>query len=479
MPVSIDIDKFVSALKAAAEDEGYKHDLVGAPGATGYVHGPQGTLSYPGLDPQVFSTYMATMPGLLPTLPQRPTIYGNPLYPIMTGVQDDPSASEPTTVCDEPREGGLQKAGIIRAPFGRYSRRTRELSLERMGEYNDRGEFGDLRIVGDFRTGGFTFAPGDPGNILQNEMTAAVFQRNVSLHRMLTKQAWIGNPANGNGDGYMEMAGLDNLITTGYVDAINGVALPSVDSDVKNFNYAAVQDSAEALIDALSYLARYLRINADRTGVTPVTWTIWMREELFWEISAVWPCAYLKGGCTVQDAAGVTLNIDARDQVEYRDQMRQGRFLDIDGIRYPVRFDSGIVELDGNSSGGNFPAGCFSSDIYFVPSTVMGGIPVTYLETFDFNNSSIDAALATGMFGDSRVVGPWMEHVRKKGGCFEVEAIIRPRIVLRTPWLAGKLENVVYCPLQHSRTEFPTDPYHLNGGSPTRPGPSYYAHWQS
>lgn len=471
----VELNDLVSALKAVSE--GQKHDLAGSPGATGYVHGPQGFLSYPGVDPAVFSTHVNALPGLISLLPLRRSVFSNPLYEIFTGVQADPSASEPTTTCDEPREGGLSKAGIISAPFGRYSRRTREVSLERMGLFNDRGDPGDLRLVGSIGASGWN-APGEGVNPIANEMAQAVFQRNVSLHRMLARQVWQGDPSNGNGDGYMEFAGLDALINTGYVDAINNTSLPSVDSLVEDAAYARVDTEGELIVDILSYQARYLRILADRTGVSPVRWVLAMREELFWEITAVWPCAYLKGGCTIQDANGTTLNIDARDQVEFRDQMRQGRFLVIDGIRYDVIFDDGIAE-DSNTTNGSVTSGCFASDIYFVPLTVMGATPVTYLEAFDWGNESISAALATGMFGDTRVVGPWMEHIRKKGPCFTVEAIIKPRIILRTPYLAGRIQNVMYCPRLHSRQAFPNDPYWTNGGNTSRPGPSLYAQWQS
>ncbi|KKM71385.1 hypothetical protein LCGC14_1431080, partial [marine sediment metagenome] len=63
--------------------------------------------------------------------------------------------------------------------------------------------------------------------------------------------------------------------------------------------------------------------------------------------------------------------------------------------------------------------------------------------------------------------------------CVQWEFQINPRIIMRTPWLAGRLQNVMYCPLQHEREAFPDDPYHVDGGEIKTPGPSYFSLWQS
>ena len=49
------------------------------------------------------------------------------------------------------------------------------------------------------------------------------------------------------------------------------------------------------------------------------------------------------------------------------------------------------------------------------------------------------------------------------------------RLILETPWLAGRLNDVRYSPLQHEIEPDPAAPYHLNGGLTYRSGPSYYA----
>lgn len=469
MPATIDLNTLITALQRAGGDEGigYRHTSGGAPNQV-YLHGPEGVLSYPGVDPQVFSTYVNTLPGLLSLLPRRTSIYGNPLYEVVTGITDAPGGqTEPDSECDDPRIGGLLKAGVVTAAFGRVARRTREISLERIGQFNDLADPDYLRLVGQIgMPSSFPNVPGDGLSPIANEYTKAIVERNVQIHRVLARMLWQGNPTGSDPSDEQPFRGLDSLITTGYVDAITNTALPSMDSDVKDFGGVRIDLNAEKIVEFMSYMARYLRVLADRTGVTPVDWAIVMREEAFWELTDVWPCAYLKGGCTVQDANGTVLNIDAGDQIERRDDMRRGRYLTIDGLRYNVVFDDGIAETE-------TAPGIFQSDIYFVPLRAMGQ-DTLYLETFDWGNPSLTAFMQTGMYPDVRVIGPWMEQVARKNSCTWVSAIVRPRVVLRTPWLAGRITDVAYAPLQHTRQPFPDDPYFVNGGLTQRTGPSYY-----
>jgi hypothetical protein len=55
---------------------------------------------------------------------------------------------------------------------------------------------------------------------------------------------------------------------------------------------------------------------------------------------------------------------------------------------------------------------------------------------------------------------------------------VEPRIILLTPHLAGRLQNVVYVPLQHERESLPSDPYWVDGGvSTARAAPSFHSDW--
>lgn len=471
-------------LSAGVEGIGSKHDASGTPQATGYMHGPQGLLSYPGVDPQVFSTMMGAIPGILDMIPFRPSLFTDPLFEVLTGQQAD-SGNEKEDVCDDAPGPGLLKAGILWAPFGRYERATPELEISRMGKLNDRADPIDLTLQGN-PIGGNVFGASEAGasflpNQLVNELSAAMFRRNTSMHRLLRKQAWVGNPANNSaGGGYMEFPGLELLVATGHTDAITGNALPSIDSDIKDFNFVCVDDDGDALVNALTYMVRFVRSKATRSGIDPVRWTFAMREELFYEISAIWPCSYLTYRCEFRTNDGtIVQNVSATDQIAMRDSMRQRRMLLVDGIEYPVVFDDGITELTDTTSS-QLNAGQFASDIYFLPLSVQGGQAVLFAEFFNFNNQAINDAV-TLLGGTTRVRsnGSFLEFVRQTNQCFVAQIQIEPRIILRTPWLAARLQHVCYQPLQHTVEPFPEDPYFSDGGETDRDGPSYHAGWKT
>ena len=485
--VEVSAEEIGAALLSLMTNEkksvGRKHTATGTPATTGFQHGPGGLLTWPGVDPDVYTTILGTLPGIMNNIPTVGTVMMNPTYQILTGVQADPDQDEPDGICDDAIVGGLMKGGLVTAPFGRFQRATREVSLHRLGQRIDRSDPLDLRLVGNLQGstpfGGAEVAGLGPigTDVLVNEMSRLYYERAVSMYRLLSRQVWTGNPANTpNPEAHtVEFAGLDLLVNTGHVDARTNTSLPSLDSDVKDFAYANVREAGDELVNALTYMARYVRSIAERTGVSPVRWAFVMRETLFYELTAVWPCSYYTALCNFGDPDSTRLNLNSTDLITARDDMRNGRYLLIDGIRYDVILDDGITE-DTNTTNANVASGSFASDIYLLPLSVMGGRSVLYFEYFQWQNPSINTALNSGLLL-ARAMGPWLETVSQKNWCFKFQTMIEPRLILRTPWLAGRLTNVQYTPLQHTRDPFPDEPYFVNGGVTANEGPSYYTPW--
>lgn len=461
--------------------QGLKHDVAGNPITVGYSHGPGGNLSYPGVDPAVFHTVVGNR-GIIGSIPWTPSLYTNPLYAVITGVAGD-TGSEKNLVCDDAPVAGLVSSCMLTSVFGRYERQTAQIELNRLGQRVDRADPMDLALVGSpiQSTGIFSTGPADSalgGDVLRNETARKFWELGTSLHRLLSVQAWQGSPVNNTGGGgYKEMTGISVLVNTGHTDAQTGVACASVDSDVKDFNFLSAEDNGAALVNALTFMYYTRKDFAERTGVMPVRWVLAMRPEVFYTLSAIWPCAYLTYRCNLGDVTGAQVIIDAADQGRMRDEMRSGRYLLIDGDRIEVVVDDGIPE-DTSTTNGNVPEACFASDIYLLPMSVVGGRAVLYGEYFEFTNPSISDALGNMILG--RVEGPWITVPKQTNWCIQWQTKIEPRIVLRTPWLAARLNNVVVCPLQRTPSPFPSDPYYVGaGGLTSRSGPSYYSPWQS
>lgn len=449
--------------------------------STPYYTGPGGLFGVPGLERDVISTRILPR-GFASVLPASPTNVMYPLFAYLTGFQAE-TGTDPDGVCDDPKTAGPGKSCLQTAQFGRYSFQTRELEINRVGQQINRGEFQDLRLLNDpLITGDVNTTPGVVGSPdFKREVLMRMLEVGISFQNKLMRQLWEGNPANGNANGgYLEFPGLDILIGTGKVDALTGYSCPSLDSDIKNFNYKLVDDMDADIVNVLTSMFRYVSWIADRTNLTPVTWNWVMRPNLFYELTKVWPCSYLTSGCQFRDSTGITIqNVSANDQISMRDAMRNGQYLLIDGQQVPVVLDDAIDE-DTSTTSRNVTEGCFASDIYLVPMTIRGGARVTYWEYFNYSDGPMQAVADGNLQSDFWTDGGrFLWHKKPPiNWCVQWLAKIEPRIILRTPHLAGRLQNVQYCPLQHTRDPFNDDPYFVNGGvTSARSQQTLYHEW--
>jgi len=297
------------------------------------------------------------------------------------------------------------------------------------------------------------------------EMVTAV----VNLERTLCGHLWSGSPANNTaGGGYREFPGLANQIATGQVDAHNNQACPALDSDVKDFNYNDVCGTTPDIVEYVSMLEAYLYFNADRMGLLPWTAVLTMRPELWYLLTECWPCAYNTIRCERVLGGNAEVNVEGTAMINMRDAMRSGMFIDINGRRYPVVTDTCIPEQT-NITDANVGAGQYASSIFFVPLTVNGGFPVTYIEHVDYRAASADARFLRGTQEFWTDDGRYYWAVEYQKWCYKLSVKSEQRVVLRTPQLAGRIDNVLYEPLQHFRSHDPDSPYFADGGVSLRP----------
>lgn len=479
--LSPEVLQAAAVLSKALNGENGTKSATGTP-TTHWDHGPGGLFSHYGASADLFHTRVKPT-GLLSVLPAYPTMYTNPLFDFITGFQAD-TGSDPDGPCDDCMVAGLKKACTQTAQFGRYCRETQELDVNRIGQLLNNAETAQMRLLNPIFDGN-NLTPGvarqDP---LRNEVAQKIVEVGISFENLLSQQLWAGNPANNNvGGGYAEFPGLDILIGTGKVDAIDGTSCPSLDSDVKDFNYQEVCDlTPSSIVHTLTYMYRFVRKNARTMQMEPVDLRWVMREELFYELTACWPCAYLSYRCATYDTANIdpTPMFDTTEAIRMRDAMRNEHYLLIDGVKVPVLLDDGITE-ESDADTAELNAGEFASDIYLVPMSARGNIATLYMEYLDYRvghnaltsgpgNMLVNDYLTSdnGMFSWTKSIVNW---------CVLWLAVIQPRVLLRTPHLAGRLQNVKYVPLQHTRQPFPDDNYFVDGGRTSGTAPDYYSEW--
>lgn len=463
-----------------------------------YLHGPGGLWSYPGLERPVISTRVKPR-GIAGTIPSRANNAMNPLYPYLTGFTA-PTEVQAVGVCDDPPTAGQMKNCFQTAVFGRYSYQTRTIELTRMGQIINRGEFTDLMLMNDplgnipGNPEGLSVPGSSPGTLsLINEASARFAELGVMFQNKLMRQIYQGNPSNNtSGGGYKEFPGLDILISTGKKDAVTGATCPSLDSLLVDQNYKQVSTVTgnDNIINTLVYAWRLLRNLASRTGLDPCEWVFVMRETLFYELTAVWPCLYYTYRCqTFGQAISGAENVvftNANDAIALRDSMRQNSYLLIDGIKVPVVLDDAIHEETSGDTN-KISSGCFASPIYILPLMVQGSKASLFWEYFDWGgpNAALNASSMAAMpmlqnyfWSDG---GQYIWHMKPPANwCVQWLGLIEPRLVLLTPHLASKISHVQYCPLMHPRDAFPNDPYFTNGGVTSRDtAPSFYPSWSA
>jgi hypothetical protein len=451
-----------------------------------YGHGPGGLFSSPGLSRPLFSAMILPVSGLQSILPTRSTNETNPLFGIITGVTAT-TGSEPTGVCDDPKTAGVSKLCTHSFVFGRFSRQTRVFDIDRAGRVTNRGEFMDLTLMNNpfMVPGTQTNVPSAPGmnaqQLAQNEVAKALFELAVSWSRDFARTLYTGNPSNNTaGGGYKEFYGMETLVNDGYRDAETGALCAAADSIVRSFGSLNVASNAAALARTLTNMYRNLKFIANRSGLDPVKWCLTMPFGLFYEITEVWPINYMTYRAT-SIPTGSTNFVNSADVEKLRDEMRgdlynnNGQFLLIDGQKIPVVIDSAVPEV---ATG----VGSYLSDIYFVPLTVLGGQPVTYMEHFNYDTPGGAIEMARQFApGDSYYTsdgGRFLWHKKPPTNfCVQVLAKTEPRLMLLTPYVAARLSNVGYFPVEHERSPFTDAYYWVDGGKTAGDAyaPSYYS----
>jgi len=492
----VDYQKLASALLAeqlAARGGTRYKDVPSSTPTAIYGHGitgPQpagvaGLFSFPGLEPDVVNAMVMPRLGLLDLLPSRTSIFDETLYGLMTGVTAS-SGSEPTGVCDDPPTAGLMKLCVHKFVWGRVSRMTRVFDIDRAGRFINRSDFNDLSLVGNPVSGSFLVpqmpANASPALALRSEIAKALFEFAVAFGRDFATMLYDGNPTNNTANnGYKEPYGLDILINDGYQDAETGVACPAADSIIRSAGSREINTNGAWYVREITGIYRNLRYNASHMGLDPATWAIAMPWAMFYELTEIWPCAYVSYRCTVDgdNNRGV---IDLMEQNRMRDEMRgdvftrTGQYLLVDGQRVAVVLEDGIAEVVGAGA-------TFLSGMYFVPLRVIGGRPSTFLEYVNYDGPmgamEMAAALAPGGHYFTTNSGRFLWHRKPPNNyCVQMLAKTEWRVILETPQIAARLTDVRYTPVLYQRSWDPANTsYFVDGGSTNRDGhgPSYVA----
>lgn len=457
-----------------------------------YLHGPNGLFNRRDRDNPVFSAIMSPMMGVADALPVfngSRNLDGNwggtdaAFDSLITGVTAgdlDTFSNQPTTACADGPEGGLLKFCTMVNTYGNYKMSTRELEIDRAGRVADMVDAFSVQVANQFPPNIFAVPSTTPSlqNAVNNELASRIWEMILSFQRMFAPRVFIGSPANNSGE-RRDIVGLDIHINTGNkIDATSSAICTAANSDIKDFGFDLVGGAGRNIMQYIEMADAYSTFNARRQGLGTPTYLVAMRPELWQEITEIIPAQkYERVMAVLNRVTNGRGMVDGRDIFNERNSMRESHLIPVNGRFLQVVEDDTIPEDNVTTNGALLP-GQYASDIYGIPLTVLGGFPSTFWETFNHANAqetSVQQMVGGLTFTTDGGMFRWFVDFAR--GCLKLNAKFTPRLRMRTPQVAWRIQNAAYQPLQHFRSWDPTSTYFANGGVAEGGDPSYYSSW--
>lgn len=443
-----------------------KHDVtqpspgMQVPHGTAFNQNIGGLFTRPGADPDMYSTIVAPSGiRMLEELFLGTSVQTNPEYDVLSGVKTI-EGSTAVNGCSPAPKPGDAKLCTLRSAFGEAYIETKQGQLNKMGGRINLADT-DRRLLN--LAGMNNRMLPDPMRIAGNINTPlglAYLTMYQTILREFMRVLFTGNYGSSSGIFTKEFNGFDNLIIENPVD-VTGNTCAAASATIINWNNQPVSGSVggASLVDIISGLIHFITRLQEDTEL-PAIGALKMHDDLFYALTAIWPCSYLTNQCNVVNtaASSSTQFVSGKEQTDMRDAMRTDSFLWVNGMQVPVVQTTAISQTA-------FGAG-FSTTIYYVPYYALGK-KVTYIEGFDQANTDIQQFVEASMAlyrtfnGGFYAMSPLQTRF-----CIEHMFGFQPRLVMRTPWLAFRIQNVNYTMpgFLYSRDWNPSGAYHKNGG---------------
>jgi hypothetical protein len=438
-----------------------KHNpAAGAPTYAG-VHSGTGMFTEPGVHPDMYSALVGPRT-FMDALPFVKSEWNNELISILTG-QLAGTGTNPTDTCGTPPKPGQLKKCTRTLTFGKLFLGTEKLAVDDIGllknradlerQINNMARSGNPMIPEILRAPGLNFRSAKAHQLfmLSNEVQRAVasveVQGNATLANTATNRGWIS-----------EFDGLDRLIKTGHVDVSTSIACPAADSHVITWGQL-IDGTLEGLniVSTMNDMYQSRQWLAMDVGMDGTQWAWVMDKRLFHALTYVYACNFPFARCNFSAA---TPGGHTQAEIETRAmEMQRGQYLLMLGQPVPVLFTPGTeVAIPDKSSNG------LTADAYLVPMS-WNATDLTWMEYFPLDNTFISEW--EGIANQGRVThnnGMYMTAIRSDGFCDELLLTGRFRMIMRTPFLAARLDNITFNALKGYRDFEPGGTFHYDGG---------------
>jgi hypothetical protein len=266
-----------------------------------------------------------------------------------------------------------------------------------------------------------------------------------------------------------EFTGLDGQIKSGHTDP-SGATCPALDSIITNFNANDIGTSVgggdpRSITSVISDLYYASQDRAEQTGFeggdggTELEPIFVMRKEQFRALTDYYANTYATSRFQASTlTAGSPVWQDANRANDLREEMLRGHYLIVEGLPIPVVFSDGITMT---------PVGTnqYEADIYFGYAN-WNGMPLMNLEYFNMANEYAVEYAGFVNADDQRVLNNGLYRVgyRSTGLCKEYHFADRMRFIVETPFLFGRIDNVVFSYRAQTRDSMPGTSLYAGGG---------------
>ncbi len=473
-PVKIEFLDVIKELDDAGLQIRYKNDPASTSlTSTGALQGPLqgnpslgGAMSMPGVRPDRFSA-MPRVRTLSKQLTPMPSDYYNEIISIVTGATAT-TGTNPTSFCGTAPVAGDMKTCQQTYQFGKYFMQTKLNSMPDVGMLRNRAEVPgrilnsapeDYPLIPDIM-----WRLVDTRSVFQYEM----FMQGVAMERSLEPVLVKGNETKLNTateTGWIkEFKGLDRQIKEGYAD-VDGTVCPALDSIVMDFGSSLIGDTAGGgdgrtitnMVSDLWYA------HQDRAGQVKLDESLevgfLMRKEMFRVLTDYYANTYATARFQAATMTAGSPVLQLADQANnFRLEMLQGQYLLVEGVPVPVVFSDGLP-FDGQGNN------VYQSDLMLIPINWQG-MPLLRLEFFNLGNEYITEWNGFLNPDKRRVLnnGMYQMGYQSTGMCDLYLFAAKMRLILETPFLAGRIDNINFTYLAKTRNAIPGQSLYANGG---------------
>lgn len=416
---------------------GAKHDPASTASTWTAPHGLGGIFSPGAVRPEMYSTIPRPTNNFMGRIPLIQSNKDNEIYEILTGVTATQGNAAADSCSEGPTPGRLK---VCRQTFA-WGEMKVDTEVHRLANFGRRLDYQDMdRQVLNFQAPNSPYIPQVPTMDLNTRLGKQFVELGLGVELAMEYVDFVGVAGSTSNSAYLNLyisqyAGLESLVKTGYVDSVSSVACSAADSIIVTHNapIGSTGTNGGSFIQNMVDLYFAAKERARVVGMADVDFAFVMHPKAWRAVAEVWACAYWTDRC-----AGTQYNETQRDAMritEFRDELYRGQYLLVDGDPVPVLLSTGIPATGVSSN-------VYNTDIYLIPLSWRGR-PLIFRQYFPLANAEAQQFL--GMENDARVINNGLYAVGKRsanGLCTKFEFYSKHRLILDTPFLAGRVNDV-------------------------------------